>query len=145
VRELVSALRAADVALEAVPEPTVLPLGTVQHLYTPLAGRDGSGNVLDLLERLHPTPAVGGCPSAEALTWLRHHEGLDRGWYAAPVGWLDASGDGEFAVAIRSALLHPAGASLFAGCGLVADSDPEAEYAESWLKLRPMLAALDEG
>ncbi|MDQ2996205.1 MAG: chorismate-binding protein, partial [Chloroflexota bacterium] len=68
--------------------------------------------------------------------------GMDRGWYAAPVGWMDARGAGEFAVAIRSALLHGAEATLFAGCGIVVGSDPDREYAESRLKLRPVLAAL---
>jgi menaquinone-specific isochorismate synthase len=73
---------------------------------------------------------------------IRRFEGMDRGWYAAPVGWMDARGEGEFAVAIRSALLRGAAATLFAGCGIVAGSDPEREYAESCLKLRPVLAAL---
>jgi isochorismate synthase EntC len=85
---------------------------------------------------------VGGYPRAAALDWIREREGIDRGWYAGPVGWLDARGDGDFAVAIRSALLDQRGATLFAGCGIVGDSDPEAEYAESELKLRPMLAAV---
>jgi isochorismate synthase EntC len=67
---------------------------------------------------------------------------LDRGWYAGPVGWLNAEGEGEFAVALRSALLHGNTATLFAGCGIVADSDPAREYAESRLKLKPMLTAL---
>src|SRR5690606_34510166 len=89
-----------------------------------------------------PTPAVGGTPRAEALRYIREHEGLDRGWYAAPVGWMAASGQGEVAVALRSALVEGAEASLVAGCGIVGDSDPEREYAESSVKLRPMLAAL---
>jgi isochorismate synthase EntC len=77
-----------------------------------------------------------------ALRLIREREKMDRGWYAGPIGWLDARGEGEFAVAIRSALLDGATAALFAGCGIVADSDPASEYAESQLKLRPLLAAL---
>ena len=85
---------------------------------------------------------MGGTPREPALAMIRDFEGLDRGWYASPVGWMDARGEGEFSVAIRSALLHGAAASLFAGCGIVAGSDPEREYAESCLKLRPMLSVL---
>ena len=98
--------------------------------------------VLDLVQRLHPTPAVGGCPREGALRFIREREGLDRGWYAGPVGWLDRRGDGEFAIALRSALLHGAEATLFAGSGIVAQSRASDEYAETCLKLRPMLNAL---
>jgi menaquinone-specific isochorismate synthase len=93
---------------------------------------------------LHPTPAVGGAPRREALDWLLAHEGFDRGWYASPVGWLDSTGDGEFAVALRCGLLRGTHATLFAGCGVMGDSEPEAELAESSLKFRPMLAALGQ-
>lgn len=139
--------------LEVPPAPTLLPLPTVQHLYTPIHGQlEGTRSVLDLVARLHPTPAVGGYPRQEALAAIRAREALDRGWYGAPVGWLDHQGQGEFAVAIRSALLHPAPTSgreqatlqalLFAGCGIMGDSDPAREYAESMLKLQVMRAAL---
>lgn len=121
----------------------LMKLRNVQHLFTPIYGRiDQNRSILDLVARLHPTPAMGGVPRDAALAVIRQFEGMDRGWYASPVGWMNASGDGEFAVAIRSALLHNAEATLFAGCGLVAGSDPDREYAESCLKLRPMLAAL---
>jgi isochorismate synthase len=129
------------------PSPSLLRVSNVQHLHTPIGAtlRDGA-TLLDLVGRLHPTPAVGGVPRDAALAWLRRHEGLDRGWYAGTVGWIDGRGDGEFAVAIRCALLGACEAVLFTGCGIVADSDPEAEYAESRLKLRPMLSALgDDG
>jgi isochorismate synthase EntC len=96
-----------------------------------------------LVERLHPTPAVGGFPRDVALAAIRQREGIDRGWYAGPVGWVDQTGSGEFGVAIRSALLTGDEALLFAGCGIVGASDAEAEYAETCLKLKPMLAALD--
>ncbi len=92
--------------------------------------------------RLHPTPAVGGFPREEAVRLIREHEGLDRGWYAGPVGWVDGRGEGEFVVGIRSALVQGNMATLYAGCGIVRDSDPESEYRESVLKLQPMLSAL---
>jgi menaquinone-specific isochorismate synthase len=98
--------------------------------------------VLDLVERLHPTPAMGGFPRQRALELIRDHEHLDRGWYAGPIGWVDRAGEGEFVVGIRSALVQGASATLFAGCGIVAESNAAAEFAESNWKLRPMLAAL---
>jgi menaquinone-specific isochorismate synthase len=101
-----------------------------------------AGHVLDLVERLHPTPAVGGYPRELAVLAIRELEEFDRGWYAGAFGWTDLRGEGEFAVAIRSALLTGRAASLFAGGGIVADSVPEAEWDETCLKLRPMLAAL---
>jgi isochorismate synthase len=123
--------------------PVLLKLSNVQHLHTPIAARMRDGvSVLDLVARLHPTPAVGGVPRDDAIAWLRRHERLDRGWYAGPIGWIDRHGEGEFAVAIRSALLGRGEALLFAGCGIVSDSVPAFEYAESRLKLRPMLSAL---
>lgn len=131
----------ADVSVGAA--PALLRIANVQHLFTPITGRLGDHLcILDLVERLHPSPAVGGSPRDEALAWVRAHEGFDRGWYAGPVGWIDQAGEGEFAVAIRSALLRGREALLFAGCGIVADSDPDLEYAESQLKLRSMLSAL---
>ncbi len=126
-------------------EPRLLKLPNVQHLYTPVLGRladQGPASVLRLLKALHPTPALGGFPRQSALKWLHENEGLERGWYAAPVGWVDSRGEGEFVVAIRSALVDGANARLFAGCGIMGDSDPEAEYTESCLKLRPMINAL---
>jgi isochorismate synthase len=123
--------------------PSLFRVSNVQHLHTPISGRLRPGRtILDLAGRLHPTPAVGGVPRKAALEWLSRHERLDRGWYAGAVGWVDRWGGGDFAVAIRSALLWDGQALLFGGCGIVADSDPEAEYAESRLKLRPMLSAL---
>jgi isochorismate synthase len=131
----------SDVRVPTVPE--LLRVANVQHLSTPLLGRLRDRlSVLELVDRLHPTPAVGGFPRRAALPWIEDHEGLDRGWYAGPIGWIDHAGEGEFAVAIRSAILHRSEAVLYAGCGIVADSDPEQEYAESVLKLRPLLSAL---
>jgi isochorismate synthase len=123
--------------------PELLSVSNVHHLYTPVTARPRGGvGLLDAVERLHPTPAVGGDPRPDALAYIRAHEQLDRGWYAAPVGWLGHDGAGEFAVALRSALVVGRQASLFAGCGIMGDSDPAREYAESLLKFRPMLAAL---
>jgi len=123
--------------------PSLLKLGNVQHLCTLIKGHLPSDyTLLDVVELLHPTPAMGGRPRDKAMALIREREGFDRGWYASPIGWIDRFGDGEFAVAIRSALVHHNQATLFAGCGIVADSDPEREYAESCLKLKPMLSAL---
>ena len=123
--------------------PRVVTARSVQHLETPLTGvMSNEGTILELVERLHPTPAVGGYPRRRALSVIRELEEIDRGWYAGPFGWIDLDGSGEFAVAIRSALLTGATASLFAGCGIVAASVPADEYEETCLKLRPMLSAL---
>lgn len=130
-----------DIFASATPE--IMRMRNVQHLYTPIRGRLGRPrSLLELLERLHPTPAVGGYPRDPALAAIHRHEDVDRGWYAGPVGWVNASGDGEFGVAIRSALLHGTAANFYAGCGLVGDSDPATEYDETLPKLRPMLDAL---
>ena len=91
---------------------------------------------------MHPTPAVGGEPLGAAAPLIPALEGLDRGWYAGPVGWTDATGDGEFCVALRCALLRGAVAYCYAGCGIVRDSDPAAELAESEVKLQAMLPVL---
>jgi isochorismate synthase len=143
VSAMLEALGKVCSRLDVSPTPSLLKLDNIQHLYTPLTGRLADGHtLLNLVEQLHPTPAVGGRPRNAALRLIRETEKLDRGWYAGPVGWLDRQGEGEFSVAIRSALLHANEATLFAGCGIMADSDPEREYAESRLKLAPMLAAL---
>lgn len=143
VRALTGALAELCDAVSAPAAPTLLTLPDVHHLYTPITARRREGtDLFALLERLHPTPAVGGAPREEALEFIREHEGWDRGWYAAPVGWMDTSGDGEFAVALRSALMDGDQATLFAGCGILADSVPDDEYEESELKLRAMRDAL---
>jgi salicylate biosynthesis isochorismate synthase len=130
-----------DLAIAPVPE--VLRLRRVQHLATAITGttRDEAG-LLALAGRLHPTPAVGGAPRATALEMIDEHEGFDRGWYAGPIGWLGADGDGELMVALRCGLIAGRTATLFAGCGIVADSQPEREWDESRLKLRTMVDAL---
>lgn len=129
--------------VHALPEPSLLTLANVHHLHTNVTARLREGHsLLELVARLHPTPAVGGEPRGDALRWIRAHEQLDRGWYAAPVGWVGA-GAGEFAVALRSGLVRGNEAWLFAGCGVVADSDPQAELEESEVKLRSMQGAME--
>ena len=125
--------------------PSLLKLKNVQHLETPIVGELLPGRcILDVMADLHPTPAVGGFPRKEALDMIRRIEQLDRGWYAGPLGWIGAGGHGEFAVALRSGLVAEHEATLFAGCGIVGNSDPESEYAESCLKLQGMLRGLGE-
>lgn len=124
-------------------KPILYKLRNLQHLYTPVKGIFKEGNsVFDVIEKLHPTPALGGEPREVALQFIREHELLDRGWYGAPIGWVDSNQNGEFAVAIRSGLLKGDKASLFAGCGVVKESDPEAELAETGIKFLPMLNVL---
>jgi isochorismate synthase len=129
--------------LEVGATPGILPLRDVQHLVTPVRGRlrDQAG-LLGLAARLHPTPAVGGEPRDLALEMIAEHEGIERGWYAGPIGWLGADGDGELMVALRCGLVAGRDATLFAGCGIVADSDPAREWEESRMKLRPVVSAL---
>ncbi len=142
VRMIAGALTPLCREIDVPPRPSIMTMPNVQHLHTPIEGTLAAhAGVLDLVERLHPTPAVGGMPREAALSRIGRHERFDRGWYAGPIGWIDAHGDGEFAVALRSALVHGDKARLFAGCGIVARSEPEAELAESELKLRPLLEA----
>jgi menaquinone-specific isochorismate synthase len=124
--------------------PGVVPLGTLAHLGTLITGRlrHPLPTALDLVGAIHPSPAVGGTPTAAALDYIAEVEGLDRGRYAGPVGWVDADGDGCWAVGIRSAHIEGRRARLMAGVGIVAESDPETELAETDLKLQPMLAAI---
>ena len=129
--------------VERAAEPVVIRVANIQHLATPIhAQLAESRSVLELAEILHPTPAVGGEPRDRALAAIEQLEGLDRGWYAGPVGWMDTAEDGEFCVAIRSALLRDRTAHLFAGNGIVADSEPDAELAETEVKLGALLPAL---
>ena len=130
--------------LDALAEPTVVPVANVQHLATLVEGRLSSPapSALTLARALHPTPAVGGSPTEEALLVMAELEGLDRGRYAGPVGWVDGAGNGRFAVGIRSAEISGTTARLFAGVGVVADSDPDAELAETRVKLQALLSAI---
>jgi isochorismate synthase len=124
-------------------QPGVRSLKHILHLCTPIQARlHVDTHVLDLLERLHPTPAVGGVPTRAALDWIAATEAFDRGWYAGAVGWFDAMGDGDFNVALRSGLLQSDQARLYSGAGIVRESMATAEYAETTLKLAAMLASL---
>ncbi|WP_107923309.1 isochorismate synthase [Lysinibacillus parviboronicapiens] len=123
--------------------PRLLKIRDIQHLYTPVEGQLNKGaTILQLTKYLHPTPALGGVPRQEAMAAIRKYEPMNRGLYAAPIGWMDAEGNGEFAVAIRSAALIKDKAYLYAGGGIVADSEPQSEYDETLVKFRPMLRAL---
>ncbi|ELY99080.1 isochorismate synthase [Natrialba chahannaoensis JCM 10990] len=119
-------------------------LATIQHIRTPIEATldDEVTHVLELVEALHPTPAVGGMPPDQAWETIHETEPFDRGWYAAPIGWFDGNGDGEFAVALRSGVATDERVTLFAGSGLVADSDPHDEWDEVQLKFRPILDEL---
>jgi isochorismate synthase len=127
-----------------IPEaPEVRRLESIYHLRTPIEGclREDV-HILELVDHLHPTPAVGGLPRAPALAFIDSHESAERGWYAAPVGWVDAAGNGEFVVALRSGLIAGDKVHLYAGAGIVEGSESSAEYAETELKLAGMLGAL---
>ncbi|MDQ3760035.1 MAG: isochorismate synthase [Actinomycetota bacterium] len=140
VRRIERALRPHSVWVEASGEPVLVKVANIQHLATPIhAQLADPRSAVELAGVLHPTPAVGGEPGPEAVEAIGDLERLDRGWYAGPVGWMDATEDGEFCVALRSALLRDRTAHLFAGAGIVAESDPEAELAETELKLDALL------
>lgn len=143
VDEIVRRLGPLCAELTASPRPRVRALRDVLHLLTPITGTLAAPrHVLELVEELHPTPAVGGVPTEVAMQWISEHEIAGRGWYAAPVGWFDAQGDGDFAVALRSCVLRGSEAFLFAGAGIVRDSDPGLEYTETELKKQALLTAL---
>lgn len=125
------------------PEPVVIRVANIQHLAVPIRAQLKSpAGVIELAGALHPTPAVGGEPDGVAQRMIPALEGMDRGWYAGAVGWTDASGDGEFCVALRCALLRGRQASCFAGAGIVGDSDPAQELAETETKLQALLPVI---
>jgi salicylate biosynthesis isochorismate synthase/menaquinone-specific isochorismate synthase len=143
VRRIERTLRAHSVWVHAEGEPFAIKVGNLQHLATPIRAQLAeSHSAIELAGYLHPTPAVGGEPREAALDLIDELEGIDRGWYTGPVGWMDVAEDGEFCVGLRSALLRDREAHLFAGCGIVADSDPAAELQESELKFEVLLPLL---
>ncbi len=145
VRRIVRALRPHSVWVEAAAEPEIIKVANIQHLATPvIAQMADPHSAIELAGLLHPTPAVGGEPWPGAARVIADLEGVDRGWYAGPVGWMDATEDGEFCVALRSALLRDRDAHLYAGVGVVSGSDPAAELAETEVKLGAMLPLLAE-
>ncbi len=147
-RALVAALAPLLGPLDAPRAPRILSTAALHHLHTPLRASRNPQNpehaALELAARVHPTPSVAGFEQAAALVWLRAHEPLARGAYAGPFGWVDFEGGGALSVALRCALLRGACATVFAGAGIVADSDPAAEWMETTLKMRTLLAALRE-
>ena len=140
---ITKALAPYSVWVTVAPEPVLIKVANIQHLAAPIRAQlTESVGALALAGALHPTPAVGGEPDAVAKRLIPALEGLDRGWYAGTLGWTDTSGDGEFCVALRCALLRGELASCYAGCGIVADSEPAAELAETEVKLQALLPVL---
>jgi isochorismate synthase len=143
VRRIARALRPHAIWVAAPDEPTLIKVENIQHLATPIRAQLAYPlSAVELAGHLHPTPAVGGEPHALAAPMIPALEGLDRGWYAGTVGWTDANDDGEFCVALRCALLRGPEARLYAGVGVVRDSDPAAELNETEIKLGALLPIL---
>ncbi len=141
-RRIAQILRPHSVWVSAA-EPGLVRVANIQHLGAPIRAQLRSPiDAVRLAGMLHPTPAVGGEPSEVALDLIPGLEGMDRGWYAGPVGWTDSMGDGEFCVALRCALLRGTLATCYAGAGIVRDSDPAAELAETEVKLQALLPLL---
>tara|TARA_R110002096_G_scaffold339522_3_gene532852 strand:+ start:2105 stop:3574 length:1470 start_codon:yes stop_codon:yes gene_type:complete len=137
-------LAAFSDSIEFQSKPGIKKLSNVQHLHTPIRARIKAGvSKTEVLKTLHPTPAVGGFPKEKAVPYISNFEDFERGWYAGPIGWINANGEGEFAVAIRSGLIKNEEVRFFAGCGIVEASDPEIEWEETNLKFIPMLSALE--
>jgi salicylate biosynthesis isochorismate synthase/menaquinone-specific isochorismate synthase len=142
-RRIERVLRPHAVWVAAAPEPELVRIANIQHLATPIRAQLAAPiETLELAGLMHPTPAVGGEPARPALRLIPALEGLDRGWYSGPVGWTDATGDGEFCVALRCALLRGGVARCYAGNGIVRDSDPASELAETEVKLQALLPLL---
>lgn len=129
--------------LKVPPRPKLMKIRDIQHLYTPIEGHlKKDSSLFELVQALHPTPALGGEPRQEAISIIRESEQMNRGYYAAPIGWINTEEDGEFAVGIRSALIENEYAYLYAGGGIVAESSSMEEFEETRVKFRPMLRTL---
>ncbi len=143
VREILRLLGPLTTRLSPAPKRDVHRLRTVLHLRTPIQGTlRESSHVLELVCRLHPTPAVGGVPTGAAIDFIIRHEPDQRGWYSAPFGWFDERGDGRFVVALRCGVVAGKRAELYAGAGVVSDSNAPSEFAETRWKLAALLGAL---
>lgn len=143
VESIVTRLKEFTSEIQRAPEAGIRKFSNVQHLYTPISARLPVGtNPIDVVETLHPTPAVGGAPRDAALDGILELEGFRRGWYAGPIGWINTNGRSEFSVAIRSGLIKDNRATFYAGCGIVEGSDPSSEWNETELKFIPMMTAL---
>ncbi len=142
-RRIVRALQPLSIWVTAADEPVVIKVANIQHLAAPIRAQLAEPvGAFELADLLHPTPAVGGEPGAVAQRMIPSLEGFERGWYAGAVGWVDAIDDGEFCVALRCALLRGRMASCYAGCGIVGDSNPASELAETEVKLQALLPVL---
>jgi salicylate biosynthesis isochorismate synthase/menaquinone-specific isochorismate synthase len=142
-RRIEETLRPVAVWVAAADEPGLVKVQNVQHLATPIRAQLREPlPAVELAGILHPTPAVGGEPCERAIALIPELEGLDRGWYAGPIGWTDLAEDGEFCVGLRGALIRGQVAHLYAGCGIVRDSVPAAELAETEIKLQALLPLL---
>ena len=143
VDSIVQRLKPIAETLNVSDQPELMKLGNIQHLYTPIEGefKEAMG-IIPLLEKLHPTPALGGAPRDKAMAFIGADEPVTRGWYGAPVGFLNPDLGGKFGVAIRSAVAQRDRVWAYAGAGIVADSDPASEWDETAIKFRPMLNAL---
>ena len=145
VQSVLTSLRPHTSHITTSEIPFTVKLPNLWHLATDLEGTLSDGSTsLDLISALHPTAAVAGTPTDRALALIRELEPFDRGRYAGPVGWVGADGDGEWAIALRCAQVSPAGdVTAYAGCGIVLESDPEKELAETRMKFRPVVEAFD--
>jgi menaquinone-specific isochorismate synthase len=149
VRSVADALAPFCSSMNVPESPFVLHLSNVMHLATDVTGvlsdNSSPSDIFELVARLHPSAAVCGTPTEVAKRTIDEIEGISRGRYAGPVGWIDAKGDGELGIALRCGQISPDNRSIriYAGCGIVAGSDPEREYAESQAKLLPMRSALE--
>lgn len=141
IGDVVARLTPLVMGLHRSPTPQLHRFPSVQHLATPITAST-SARILELAAALHPTPAVGGVPREEAVSFIAAIEGIERGWYTGGIGWADGSGDGELAIGLRCAMVRGETAIAYAGGGIVADSLPAAELEETRLKLRPILDAL---
>lgn len=143
VKAIARRLGPLGLKLESAKRPGLKRLANVQHLHTPVRAQlPENVKLLDVLGRLHPTPAVGGSPREAAVPCIRSLEAFPRGLYAGAIGWVDSRGEGEFFVGLRSALIDGSTARLYAGAGIVAGSEPEKEFAETELKFLALAAAL---
>jgi len=147
IRAISRALKPFCSSLVVPSTPSILKLPGIQHLHSEISGTVHAGkdiSILEILGKLHPTPAVGGIPRKKALEWLSENENTERGWYSGPVGWVNDRGEGDFAIALRAALLRGNRAYLHAGAGIVSGSVPKEELKETELKMKAAFSAILE-
>lgn len=145
IRSICDRLQSMGAAIDPQAETSLLRLSNVQHLYTPITAQIDDPDwliALDILQQLHPTAAVGGEPRDRAVCFMQQWEACDRGWYAAPIGWLNGEGEGTFGVGIRAGYIQGDRARIFAGAGIVANSQVENEQSETTIKFAALLKAL---